>query len=59
MINKFYFSAWILLILAAFASIFTGTLNAATTVALSLFALVLVFALALWSVIVNTRRSAK
>ena len=53
--KKFYISAWIVLAAAALVSVLTGTLNAAVLVAISLIALGLVYALALWSVITNTR----
>lgn len=55
MMKNFYISAWILLAAAAFVSVLTGSFNPVTLVAFSLTALGLVYTLALWSVIVNTR----
>lgn len=55
MFKKFYISAWILLAAAAFISIVTGSFNAVTLFVFSLAALGLVYALGLWSVIINTR----
>ena len=53
--KKFYVLAWFLLAASALVSVFTGTFNPLATVVFSLVALALVLALALWSVIVNTR----
>ena len=53
--KNFYISAWILLALAAFVSVLTGTFNAVTLFVFSLVALALVYTLALWSVIPQTR----
>ena len=53
--KNFYISAWILLAITAFVSVLTGTFNAVTLFVFSLVALALVYALALWSVIVNAR----
>jgi ABC-type nickel/cobalt efflux system permease component RcnA len=55
MMKNFYISAWILLALAAFVSVLTGTFNAVTLFVFSLVALALVYALALWSVVTQTR----
>lgn len=53
--EKFYISAWILLAAAAFVSVLTGSFNPVTLFVFSLIALALVYTLALWSVIINTR----
>jgi len=52
--KNFYISAWILLFLAAFVSLATGTANWAALVIYSLIALALVHALMLWTLINNT-----
>ena len=53
--KDFYISAWILLAAAAFIAFLTGSFNPLALLAFSLVALVLVFALMLWTVVVNTR----
>lgn len=53
--KNFYIAAWVLLAMAAFVSVLTGTFNAVTLFVFSLVALALVYALALWSVITQTR----
>lgn len=53
--KNFYISAWIFLAMAALVSVLTGTFNPATLVVFSLIALALVYTLALWTVVVNTR----
>lgn len=53
--KNFYISAWILLAITAFVSVLTGTFNAVTLFVFSLVALALVYTLALWSVITQTR----
>ena len=53
MLKKLYVSAWFLLILAAAATIFTGSLNEVGMVAFGLIGLALVYAMALWVVFVN------
>lgn len=53
--KKFYISAWVLLAAATFVSIFTGSFNPVALFVFSLVALALVYTLALWSVIINTR----
>lgn len=55
--KKFYVLAWFLLAASALASVFTGTFNPLAMVVFSLVALGLVYAIALWSVIVNTREA--
>lgn len=57
-IKKFYAAAWIFLTLAAFVTLLTGNFNALMLVAFSLTALGLVYALALWTVIGNTSKTA-
>ena len=56
MLKKFYAAAWILLFLTAFVSLLTGAANWAALVIYSLFALALVYALALWTLVDNNRR---
>lgn len=51
--KKLYVSAWVLLAAAAFAAVVTGAMSAATLFVFSLAALGLVYALALWAVVVN------
>ncbi len=53
MLKTFYISAWILVAIAAVASFWSGYYDSAMLVALSLTVLVLVYALALWSVFTN------
>lgn len=53
--KNFYISAWIILAAAAFIAFLTGSFNPVALLAFSLAALVLVFALMLWAVVVNTR----
>jgi hypothetical protein len=53
--KKIYISAWFLLAAAAIVTALSGGFNAAALVFYSLIALGLVYTLALWSVIVNTR----
>ncbi len=53
--KNFYISAWILLFLAAFVSLATGTANWAALVIYSLIALALVHALMLWTLFDNNR----
>lgn len=55
MTRNLYVLAWILLATAVFVSFLTGTLTPAALVVFSLVALGLVYWLALWSVIANTR----
>lgn len=55
MTKKFYISAWFLLAATAFISFFNGSFNPAALLVFSFVALVLVSALGLWSVIVQTR----
>lgn len=58
-IKKFYAAAWILLALTASVALLTGSFNAVTLFVFSLAALALVYALALWTVVVNTRETAE
>jgi hypothetical protein len=53
--RNFYISAWVLLAVAAFAAVLTNSFNPLALLIFSLIALVLVFTLMLWTVIVNTR----
>lgn len=53
--KQLYFLAWFLVVFAALVSFLTGNFGAVTLVAFSLIALGLVYGLALWSVITNTR----
>jgi hypothetical protein len=55
MLKKLYVLAWFLLVMATLISALTGTLDPVALLIFSLFALGLIHALALWSVIVNTR----
>lgn len=55
MIKNFYISAWILLAVAAFVTVLSGSFNPLTLLAYSLVALTLVLSLAMWSVITQTR----
>jgi len=55
MMKKFYVSAWLLLAASVLVSVFTGTFNPIGMVVFSLVAVGLVYAFALWTVIVNTR----
>ena len=55
MIKEIYISAWILLTIAAFASVLSGSFNLVALLVFSLVALGLVHTLALWSVYVQTR----
>lgn len=52
--RKLYLSAWVLLTAAAFVSALTGAFTPIALLVFSLLALGLVYALLLWSVIVNT-----
>ncbi len=56
-IKKLYTAVWILLTLTAFATFLTGNFNHLTLLLFSLGALALVHALALWTVINNTRET--
>lgn len=53
--KRLYGLAWLILAAAVLASVVSGSLDPVMLVALSLAALSLVYGLALWSVIVNTR----
>lgn len=53
--KNFYISVWIILAMAVSVAVLTGSFNPAALLAFSLVALVLVFALMLWTVVVNTR----
>ena len=53
--KQIYFSAWIVLTIAALVTVLTGSFSPAALVVFSLIALSLVYMFALWSVIVNTR----
>ena len=55
MMKKFYISAWIILAATFFISVLSGSFNPVALFAFSIVALLLVLALSLWSVIVNTR----
>lgn len=55
MMKKFYVLAWFLLVSSVLVSVFTSTFNPLAMVVFSLVAVGLVYAFALWSVIVNTR----
>ncbi len=55
-IKKNYAAAWILLALTVFAAFLTGSVTALMLFVFSLVALALVYALALWTVISNTRK---
>lgn len=56
MLKNFYIGAWILLSFAAFVSLVTGTANWAALVIYSLFALALVHALMLWTLVDHNRQ---
>jgi hypothetical protein len=53
MIKNFYIVAWLLLIGSAVHSILNGTLNELAMVSFGLIGLALVYALALWAVLIN------
>lgn len=53
--KKIYTAAWILLAVLFLASVFTGSSDVLSSFIFSLAALGLVHALALWTVIVNSR----
>ena len=53
--KKIYLLAWISLTITFVASVLTGYYNPLSLVVFSLIALALVFALALWTVIVNVQ----
>lgn len=53
--KKFYGLAWLILAGAVLVSILAGSFDPVSLLAFSLAALALVHALAIWSVIVNTR----
>ena len=53
--KKIYPTAWFLLAILFFASVFTGSFNELSLVVFSLIALGLVYALALWAVIDHSR----
>lgn len=55
MLKNLYVLAWILLAASVLGSAVTGVLAPAALLGFSLAALGLVYALALWSVVVNTR----
>jgi hypothetical protein len=55
MLKKFYAAAWILLFLAVFVSLVTGAANWVALVIFSFLALALVYAHALWTLVVNNR----
>lgn len=52
--KNIYVAAWFLLTILFLASVFTGYFNALSLVVFSLSALALVYALAIWSLYVNT-----
>ena len=54
MMKSFYIAAWFLLIIAAFVTVSTGSVNPLALVVFGLVTLGLVYALALWSVLTNT-----
>jgi hypothetical protein len=54
MLKTIYILAWVLVAISAVGSLWGGYLNPVTQVALSVAALVLVYALALWSDFTNT-----
>jgi ABC-type uncharacterized transport system permease subunit len=53
--KKIYKASWILLALAFVATVLTGNFNMLSLVVFSFAALALVYALAIWSVFVNTQ----
>lgn len=55
MTKNLYALIWILLATTAFVSVLTGTLTPGALVVYSVVALILVFALAFWSLAGNTR----
>lgn len=57
MIKKFYVFAWFLLIGSAIGSILSGTFDAMGMVAVSLGAVGLVYAFAMWAVLTNPSRA--
>lgn len=57
--KKIYTAAWFLLGILFIAAVLTGYLNPVSLVVFSLFALALVYALAVWTVFVNTREAAQ
>ncbi len=56
--EKIYTAAWLLLATLFLAAVLTGYLNPVGLVTFSLFALGLVYALALWTVVANTKEAA-
>jgi hypothetical protein len=55
MLKTFYILAWVLVAMSAVVSLWGGYFNSVTQVTLSVAALVLVYALALWSVFTNVQ----
>lgn len=55
--KSFYISAWILFTITALVTVLTGTFSSPTLVVLSLVTFGLVYALALWSILTNTREA--
>lgn len=56
MMKKIYIASWLILALALLVSIFTGALTSPTLFIYSLLVLGLVYVLALWLLVVNTRK---
>ncbi len=57
--KKIYTTAWFLLAILFIAAVLNGYLNPVGLVVFSLFALALVYALALWTVVNNARDAAQ
>jgi hypothetical protein len=55
--KKFYVGAWFLAAIAVLISVLTGTFTTTAMIVFSFIGLGLIYTLALWSVIVNTRET--
>lgn len=55
--KNIYIASWVLLAISFLATLFTGSFNAVSLFVFSFAVLALVYALALWSVIVNTQNT--
>lgn len=55
--KNIYIASWILLTISFLATVLTGSFNALSLVVFSFAALALVYALAIWSVFINTQNT--